>query len=232
MTAPTAAELIRQAYVLAQVWDPGEEQPGVEGIEGLFVLNTIIADWSSVGTLIPAYKTLSIALTTGDYMVVKTPPITEIIEANIIDSGNIVSDLREINLQQFNLLNFTQTQDRPKSVYIESKEDAIQTSTNVYFWPTADQNYTATLRVKQFMAELDYSDQITTLPLNYFKALKYQLAKDLADIYLTVLSDRFDTEYKTVLARLKAVNRKDLSVQNSNPFLEGRRYRPWNIYAG
>ena len=233
MPSPTAAELIRQAYCLAQIWDPGEEQPGVQANEGLLTLNTIISEWSSVGTLIPAYKTLSISLVQGDFLKTQSPPITDLIESNLVDSsGDLLTVLEEINLQRFNTLNFNFVQDRPKLIYIEAKTANIQTTTNVYFYPPASGTFTVSLKVKQVISEFEYEDEMTVLPLNYFKALKYQLAKDLADIYLTTLSARFDKEYDAAMARLKGVNRKDLSVQNSNPFYERRRYRPWNIYAG
>ena len=231
MPAPTAAELIRQAYVLAQVWDPGEEQPGVEAQEGLLALNTLISEWSSVGTLIPAYKVLTLALAQNAYLITQSPPITDVMEAHIIDNANCQSTLYEVNLQQFNTLNFTDRLGRPNRYYVEFKPTQIQTTTNLYFWPPADADYTVTLYVKQFITEFDFSDTITTLPLNYFKALKYQLARDLHDVYLTVLSDTFPQEYDAVMTRLKGTNRKDLSSQNRNIFYENRRYRPWNIYA-
>lgn len=231
MPSPTAAELIRQAYVLAQIWDPGEEQPGVQAQEGLLALNTIISEWSSVGTLIPAYKTLTLSLAQNAYLITQSPPITDAIECSIIDSANVNNVPREINLQEFNTLNFLTIKGRPDRFYVELKPTLIQTTSNLYFWPPADQAYTVTMYVKQVIAEFDYSDDMTTLPLNYFKALKYQLAKDLADIYPVVLSQRFDTEYQNVMTRLKSVNRKDLSVQLTNPYLERRRYRPWNVYA-
>ncbi len=227
-----ASDLIRQAYVLAQVWDPGEEQPGAEAQEGLLTLNTLIAEWASMGTYIPNYSTLTIELEAGDYLTEVTPPITEILNAHINNDTTCQTILREANLQEFNTFNFENIQSRPNRIYFAAKPGEIDTKTNVYFWPPASGDFTATVYVKQIISQFTYSADITNLPLNYFKALKYQLAKDLADIYVTTLSERFDREYEKVIANLKTVNKKDLSVQVANPYQGNRRFRPWNIYAG
>lgn len=233
MTTMRASDLIRQAYLLAQVWDPGEEQPGVEAGEGLLILNTLIAEWASMGTYIPNYATLTIALEAGDYLEEITPPITEILAAHIVPTdSDCQTILRYANLQEFNTFNFENLQSTPSRFYFEAKPGDINTKTNLYFWPASNSNYIATLYVKQIISQFTYSDVITNLPLNYFKALKYQLAKDLADIYLTTLSSRFDTEYQKIIANLKTINKKDLSVKVTNPYIDGRRFRPWSVYVG
>jgi len=227
----TVGELIRQAFVLAQIWDPGEEQPGNDASTGEMTLNTLIAEWSSRSTLIPAYTTFTIALEQDEYLVVYNNVITDVLEANIRDSGEVLQNLYEVNLQEFNRLNFENYNARPDRFYIESKQDDIQTKTNIYFWPNPSGDFTVTVRAKVILSEIAYADTITTIPKSMFKALKYQLAKDLADIYGTTLSGRFDTEYRDVMATLKGVNRKDSSVITLNEFIENRRMRPWNIFT-
>lgn len=226
------SELIRQAYILAQIWDVGEEQPGVEASQGLLTLNLLINQWTSMGTYIPAYNTLTLNLSTGEYLNVLNIIITDVLNAHIIDNANCNSILYEANLQQFNTFNFTNLNGRPRQYYVESNEDFIQTKTNLYTYPPADGNYVATFYIKQTITEFSYSDVITTLPFYYFKPLLYQLAKELSIINLTVLSTRFDNEYEKIIADLKATNRKDLSVLAPNPFqTTNRRFRPWNIYG-
>lgn len=229
---PNAAELIRQAYILAQVWDPGEEQPGVEANQGLLCLNRLIKEWSSKGTMIPAYKTRTISLTNnGVFKFELTPPITDVLEANITEGSAIKNALYECNLQEFNRLNFTDIAGRPDRFYIESDQDEVQTTTNIYFWPPPAGTYTATLYYKEFIDQFTYSDLITTLPLNYFDALTYALARKLQHVYGTVLSADFYPETDRLLATLRGVNRKDLSVQAVNQFAEVRRLRAYNIYS-
>lgn len=230
--ATTVAELIRQAYILAQVWDPGEEQTGAQASEGLLVLNNLINHWSSMGTYIPAYKTLTLSLSENEYLNTLSIVITDILNAHIVDAANCNSILQEANLQTFNTFNFNNVNGRPRQFYVESNESFIQTKTNLYTYPPADGDYTATFYIKQTITEFNYSDTITTLPLYYIKPLIYQLGKELSIINLTTLSPAFEQEYQTVIADLKAANRKDLSVQAPNPFQNGqRRFRPWNVYG-
>lgn len=226
------SELIREAYVLAQVWDTGEEQPGVEAQQGLRMLNLIINNWSATNVYIPAYKTLNINLTQGEYKNEVEPIITDVLNAHLFDTANVNTVLAEANLQQFNLFNFENVVGRPQYFYVEVNEDEVQTTTNVYTYPAADQNYVATFYVKYVIAPFTYSQEITALPLYYFKPLLYQLAKDLSTQYLTVMSPFFQPEYDKLIADLKSSNRKDLSVLAPNPFQQtNRRFRPWNIYG-
>jgi hypothetical protein len=226
------SDLIRQAYLLAQVWDPGEEQPGDEANLGLLTLNDLISEWAEQDTFIPAYNTLIITLTQGEYLNAVTPRIIDVLEANIVDSTNCKTILQEANLQEFNLFNFVDLEGKPSRFYVEQKFSDIQTTSNLYTYPAADTTYTATFYVKQVIEEFEYSEDLINLPKNYRKPLRYQLAKDLADIYGTTLSKRFDNEYQKIIDNLKAVNRKDLSVQAPNPFNGQRRFKPWNIYTG
>lgn len=226
------SELIRQAYILAQVWDAGEEQPGVESNEGLFALNLIINQWSSINVYIPAYKTLTVNLSQGEYKNEVEPIITDVLNAHIFDSSNLSTVLQEANLQQFNVFNFVNVAGRPQYFYVESNFDEIQTTTNLYTYPVADQDYVATFYIKEVITAFTYSQDITNLPLFYFKPLLYQLAKDLSTQYLTVMSPFFQPEYDKLIADLKSANRKDLSVLAPNPFQQtNRRFRPWNIYG-
>ncbi len=228
-----ASDIIRQAYLLAQVWDPGDEVPGVEANEGLLMLNTLLQEWSSMGNFIPAYSTQTFNITQGVYSYSSAVAITDILEQNIVDTNNIKYRMAEANLQQFNLFNFNNLQQRPNMVYVaQNTATPYLASSTVYVYPTPDASYTLNLYTKKVLPELEYSDVMENLPLNYFKALKYQLARDLADVYLTVLSQRFDTEYNRIIANLKQSNSKDLSVQINNQFNTWRRFRPWNIYVG
>jgi hypothetical protein len=226
------SDLIRRAYLLAQVWDPGEEQPGVESNEGLLTLNMLINEWSQMGTFIPTYTTLNIPLVQAQVTQIITPPITDILEAHIIDASNFTYLLSEANLNQFNTFNFNQLQQRPSWIYLETPQTNIQTQSIVYFYPVPDTTYTATLYAKQLLPEFTYSQVITNVPLFYFKCLLYQLAFDLHIIYKTILADKFYEQHAELMANLKSTNQRDMSVRANNEFRDYyRRFRPWNIYV-
>lgn len=225
-----ASDIISDAFQLAQIWDPGEENDGVEANIGLRKLSYILATWSIMPTLIPAYNTVPVSLIQGDSKKTVSPPIADILESSITDQNGQLYPLTEINLQEFNTLNFNNQQGTPRRIYAEENL-SNQDVTNLYFYPPADRSYTVTLYLKQVLTQLAYSDPVT-LPAYFLEPLTYELAKKMSHWAKTTLANDFYEEYKNLIDDLKARNRTDMSVQNSNPFNTWRRFRPWNMYAG
>jgi hypothetical protein len=232
-----AANLINRAYYLAQVLDPQEEFEGFYQEEGLDLLNEIITDWSSMGIYVPYTNTITINLAEGEQSYDVSPVVVQFWEGHIVDSEGVLSVLRQADAKEFNLFNANAAQMRPRFFYIqqdqafESLTTGALTST-LYFNPVPDQNYTATLIVKQVLTELTLNQEFSGIPPYYTRPLRYQLAYDLADLYETELPASFITKYEKAIKRLKAINPQDYSVQNDNPFLTYRRYRPWGAYVG
>lgn len=229
MTTP--AEVVRESFELANVIDPGEEfQDGYPAI-GLSKLNDILSQWSSLGAYIESYIVQTINVLQGVYQYTITPPVTEMLEGNLLDSQNALSILIEADLKRQNTFNYPlseQGQSRPQYVFIQNSEATILTGSVVFFYPVPDQNYTATIYWKKRLHQVTQSEEFTQISSSYMKAFKYQLSKDLSDYFETELSDKFLLEYDRLIVELKAANQKDMSVLNQNPFNNfGRRYRPW-----
>lgn len=234
----TAAVLVKNAYALAKIIDPNEEIEGYQAAEGLANLNEIIDQWSGLEIFIPTYKTISIATTAGTYSYVVTPPIIAMLEGHFIDSNNVQSPLTEIDLKRYNLINFVDgamSPSRPGFVYLNNDAANMQIATpqtSVVLYPVPDTVYNVTLYVKSQLVNLDEQDVLTEIPPFYRRALRYELALELSQIYSSQLSDSFYLKYETLMKELKAATIKDWSVKNNNPLISYSRFRPWGIYVG
>lgn len=229
------SELILQAFNLAQVTDPNEELQGFMADDGLMALNSIIAQWGALSIYIPTYTIQSISLVAADYQYTVTPPIAQLLEANIIDSNNVQTTLFNIDLKKQNTLNYAFSateQSRPSYVFLQNDASVLGVSTNVFFYPVPDQAYTASLKVKKNLVEFTYSEEIVQIPAFYLKPLRYQLAKDISDIYGSVLSQTFLPEYERIITELKATVKKDMTINCQNPFRGQRQFRPWGTFSG
>lgn len=231
-----AKELIQQAFKKAGIFDAAEEAEGIDMSTGKELLNDIITQWSSLGIYIPTFETITVDLEAGTPSYTVSPLIIEILEANLTDSANVITQLRIANEAQQNSFNYELLTSRPGWVYCEPRYQLIDITTNepssvLWFFNTANADYTATLMVKQILTELNYSDDITQLPRYTFRALKYELTTELAQEYGTTLPPEFLRKHEQIIQQLKAANRKDLSAKPANPFMGSRLFRPWGYYG-
>lgn len=231
----TAGELVKKSYYMAKVLDPREEIEGFQASEGMFELNRIIDTWGSLMPYIPSYTILTVPVIANDYSYDVTPVITELSEAHLLDSNNVQFNLYQIDLHRFNTLNFAlsaQSPTRPDRVFIQNDFADYPTKSKVIFYPVPDQSYTATLYAMQRLANLTYSQDITTVPSYYVTALEFKLARRLMVIYSTNPAPAFESEYQEVMRQFKAANRRDKSSQGYNIFRQRRNFRPWGTYVG
>lgn len=232
----TAAEMVADAFYYSNVKDPGEEIFGYEASTGLDALNAIIDQWSGTSIYIPTYKIETFVTVAGDWTYTITPPITQLLESNLIDANNVQWPLRQIDLKRFNLLNIplsNQARTRPNLIFLQDDTEVLGISTTVILFPVPDQVYTVTLRAKKYLTPFLYSDTILEIPPFGRKALKFQLSRDLSIEFGSNLDDKFESEYMRVMRALRAANKRDNTVINSNPYNTGwRRFRPWSGYYG
>lgn len=230
----TSAELIKRSYYLAQVLDPREEIEGYEAEEGLYELNQVINVWGSLSQYIPTYKiiTVNVVSNTSSYNV--TPVITQLSESHLLDQNNVQYSLIQIDLQRFNTLNFSlsaQFPTRPQLIFVQNDFDNWPTQSKVRFFPVPDASYTATLYAMVRLANVTYSEELSAVPAYYLVGMKYELAKQLINIYGTTPAPTFFADYEQAMKNLKAANIRDRSVQVQNEFTQIRRYRPWSTYV-
>lgn len=231
----TASDLIRRAFFLAEVLDPNERVDPSYIKEGFQLLNEIINQWSSLGMYIPYTSTVPVSLLPNIFQYPISPEIIEVQEANILDTENILSPIAIIDTNIYNALNFPQTPGRPNQLWVADNQNFTslitgQLSSLVYVYPMPDTNYTLTMILKQKFVLTNLYSQMTNIPSYYIKALRYQLASDISDIYGTLLGEKFTKTYEKTMQELAAANPIDWSMNVNNVFRGYRRYRPWGKY--
>ena len=237
----TAGTLIRDAYLLASVLELAEEPQGFYATQGLISLNDVITQWGNIGIYIPYDSVYKITLQPGVQTYTTRQVIVDISEGNIQTPNssetntNLITPLKLATLKERNLFN-DNFRARPNLVYVEREQvilDNDQNSQGSKFtlYPTPDSSYDLTLYLKFELKFVSLFEQLVQFPNYYFKPLKYQLAKDFSDLYKTVLPPQFFEEYNRLMQELKATNPSDISLQNSNPFLERRPFRPRAYYV-
>lgn len=235
----TAAELIRDAYILAHVINPNEEPYGYLVSQGLRILNACLAQWGSIGIYVPYYNYPTINLTANVNFYNAGRLIAEIMEANITGEDNLKTQVRIADDREFNLWNYNISGTmRPGAIYL-SKEQYFPdptssiTTSKIYVYPTPDANYNLNLILKYYLQPVTLSEQIVEIPDYYIKALTYQIAKDLVDLHNSNLPQSFFEEYEKLIDQLRSKNPTDLTVLTPNPFRQTRIYRPWGYgYVG
>jgi hypothetical protein len=230
----TAAELIRRSYYLAQVLDPNEEIEGFESSEGLYELNRILDRWGSLSQYIPSYSELIVNVTPGVFSYDQTPVITQLSEGHLLDINNVQYGLNQLNLQQYNTLNFPLSATspcRPRDVFIKNDFVNWPTKSQIIFYPVPDTTYTAVLYAMLRLVNVTYSQVLSQLPGYWITGVEYELAKQFINIYSTTPAATFFDDYEKIIAELKAANRRDRSVQTKNVFQNVRRYKPWGTYV-
>jgi hypothetical protein len=237
----TAGTLIRDAYLLASVLELSEEPQGFYATQGLISLNDVITQWGNIGIYIPYDSVYKITLQPGVATYTTRQVIVDINEGNITTpnssdtNANLLTPLKLATLKERNLFN-DNFQGRPNLIYLERQQvilDNDQNSQGSQFtlYPTPDSSYDLTLNLKWELRFVNLFEQLVQFPNYYLKPLKYQLAKDFSDLYKTVLPPQFFEEYNRLMQELKATNPSDMSIQNSNPFLERRPFRPRSYYV-
>lgn len=232
-----AKDLIKDAFNDAGIFDPAEEIEGIDLNKGLTLLNEALTQWSSLSIYIPTFNTITVNVLEGIAQYTVSPLIVGFLEGNLLDSSNLLSTLTLASPANQNTFDYEMSPSRPKYIYIEPRYNLIDISTDepssaLWFYPTPEDKYKATLMVKQMLVEVDFGTVLNQVPRYYYRALKYELTAELADSYGTTLSPQFERKHQELVSQLKAANKKDMSVKNSNPFIGQRFYRPWGYYVG
>lgn len=226
------SDLIQAASIIAKIIDPNEEMAGVDALTGLNVFNYVLEEWGKMGVYIPNYEKLTITTTLNDYDYVQDHLVEEFLEGQCIDSNNVLLVLKNADLKRFNTFNFPLSTGRPQYIFLQNFDIANPNVTTIFVYPKPDAVYTLNLFVKPRLQTLDYADVIVKIPPFYYMPLMYEVANHLSIIYGTKPGERFAPTYDKLMRELQASCRKDGAVQNSNPFIGMRQFRPRSFYVG
>lgn len=235
MSTETAAEIIRQSYILAHVIDPNEEVSGSNQTLGIMYLNQILEELGASPEYIPYYTKTVISILPNTFVYKVTPVVAQFLEGNVIDSSGVVSPIYQATDSQYNLFNFQFQSNRPKSVYISQEQtfdDDGNLSTNIFVYPNPNSLYTLNLLLKYKLpsiSDVTLDQALLFLPPHWIKPLRYMLANDLVSQFSTKVSEEFYIDLEASKSMLRSNNPQDMNIQSENPFVMLYPFKP-NFY--
>lgn len=232
-----AAQIIRQAFILAHVFNPQEEPEGYQIAQGLIYLNDILSQWGSQGIYIPYFSQLSIAMIPNQYIYTVNQVIAQLLEANTTFPNNTKSFIKIADDYDFNGFDYSVGVGRPSYVYLSKEQvfpdpSSSNLGSKLYVWPQPNTNYTLNLLLKYNLNQVKLVEELLEFPSYYFKPLKYQLALDISALNNTSLNQAFLDEYNRLMNDLKNTIPIDMAIKNDNPFYESRNYKNRNYVLG
>jgi len=211
----TVSDLIKGSLRLLGVIAQGETPSSQESADALSALNDMIDGWSNDGLLLfdRTIESLSIGTASvysigsgGDFNT--TRPI-RLISANFKESGqNVEYPLRIFTSQQWmGLIDKTLTSNIPLGIYYNDKNPLGY----IYPYPILSAAGTLVLESDKPLSSFSAISDTLTLPPGYNRALRYNLAVELAPEYGMSVSD--------VVAAIAVNSKADLMRTNTEPVM-------------
>lgn len=218
MTA-TAAELIRDSLVLAQVISEEDEYDSRYVKRGLKILNRTLAQWGRLSVYVPVINFLSFPLFANKfrYRVSASPQadvqskyIIEITEGNVrFDTqGPVKNILKVASYANNNQFEYDIVKGVPRKVFLHKQNGFC----DLYFYPTPCQAFTCTLTVKQALGEITLYEETLNIPTEWETPLIYTVANHMANWYGQKLPPQFYAEYREQQSFIESASVKDLAV--------------------
>jgi hypothetical protein len=188
-----ASDLIKASIRLIGAYAPGETPPSEDLNDGLSALNLMLDSWFADRTLVYAVTKESFPLVAGQssYTIgtsgnFNTTRPFKIEGAYIRDSNNQDSFVEVTDDQnRYNLIGVKSTQGRP---YILLYDPQMSTG-KIYLYYTPDTTYTLYLDSWKPVTQVSSLSTSLTFPPGYERAIKYNLAIELAPEYGTSVKD-------------------------------------------
>lgn len=235
----TVRDLIKSSLRLITVIGAGENMTADDANDGLATLNQMLESWYADGATIPSNtqntKVLSGGVATytmgpgGDINTVRPTRIT----SAIISDGSI--NYPPLNLWTYDVystISVPSTQTLPTDMYINQGNPLLTLS----FYPVPAGAYTLTIYSEKPLVNVGLND-VLSLPPGYERALRYNLAVELAPEYEREASGSVQNTAKSSLATIKRQNRQyNPAMSAVDPALEQQYYNggytDFNIYRG
>lgn len=211
-----AYTLIKASIRLLGAYAPGETPPDEDIQDGLEALNMMLDSWGLNRNLVNALTKDSFSLVAGtnNYTIgsagtFNTVRPLKIEHAYTRETNNTDCPLRIVDQAYWDRISSKTTQGRPEVILY----DPQTTLGKVYLYPTPETGYTLYLDSWKPITQIATSASTITLPPGYERALKYNLAIELAPEYGVSVSDEVAVIAKESKAEIINVNAQEpLSV--------------------
>lgn len=217
----TSNDLIIGSFNLIAVYSPDDVPQDRDIHVGLNALNEILTSFASSGQFIPFRKKVTFPLNAGQQSYIISDsvpadlvmsPMVELSECNInfndviypclvVPYSNIVNNARVSNLQSI-----------PSTVYLQKYPNYSE----LFFYPSSTGliSLTATIYGKFYLSVVDRFQELVDIPAYYIRFLKYELGRNLADIYPSAnWTERTESTYQRLYKQISSVNDIDMSIQ-------------------
>lgn len=232
----TVSDLIKGSMRLIGVIAAGETPSSSESADALTSLNDMLDSWSNDGFLIyhRVIENLTLVASTASYTIGAsgafntTRPI-RIIDALVKESG---SD-NEVPIRIYNQDEWVQISDKtltstlPQGIYY----DPNAALGLIYVWPVPSGGSTLILHSEKPLTTYSAISEDVTLPPGYKKALRYNLAMELAPEYGKAISQDIAMQASESKALIMRTNTRPVYMTSDVPGLIGSR-GSYNIYTG
>lgn len=230
----TAADVIKRALRLAQVFAQGEDPSGTdEETDALAVLNSMLASWSAEKLLVPYLVTDTLTLTAsdGEYTFgsggdINSARPLRIEHAYVRDSGGNDYPIKVINPEDYNNITLKTTTGRPCQLYLILEYPLAKIK--LYYVPDAAE----TLYLDSWKPLSSLATAATTISLSgeYQKAIEFNLAIELAAEYNQTVQPFVYAEAERTKSLIKTMNQQPVPTRNVDPAFFNYRKMGRNIY--
>ena len=232
----TVRELINGSLRLIGVASQGEVASSSDMTEGLFALNDLIESWSTEGfvvyntvkqsfNLVPGQAKYTIGLDVANDFVTEVPLIIE--NASILSLSNEFV-LRLIGANEYaQIVNKEIQSAYPSSLYFNRNTP----NSEITLWPVPNEAKELVLYSQKKLSAFGSINDTIQMPPGYTRALRYNLAVELAPEYSKEPSNTIITqalESKTIISRMN----NDTIFMVSDALNLTTSSKPFNIYKG
>lgn len=208
----TGRDLVYASLRLIGASAPGESLDASEATDGLAALNALIDSWSNEGLIIhtvTAETPYTLTPSDGTITVGASGNITtryQSLESALIRDGTLdLPPLRLLTLEEYAAIPDKSTQATyPLCLY----DDGGYPQRTLTLWPVPSAAKALVLFTKRALTQISTLDTSISLPPGYERALKYNLAIDLATEYGRTVSAEVATTATESKAAIKRANLK------------------------
>lgn len=208
----TVRDLINGALRLIGVSSQGQTLSASETTEALFALNDLVESWSTEGFIVFNNSKESFTLTPGKakYTIGPDPSndfVTEI--PLLIENASVLSLGSETNLRLIGSDEYAQIVNKeiqsayPSSLYFNRNSPSAE----ITLWPVPNEAKELVLYSQKKLSSFSSINQTIAMPPGYTRALRYNLAVEIAPEYNKEPSNTILTnaaESKTIISRMNS----------------------------